>query len=62
LGDCERLSQVVPKRSIDYIVDIESSFFYADKASFLREVREVLKDDGTFFFGTILPWGKVAPL
>jgi len=46
---------VVPKGTIDYLVDIESSFFYPDKTSFLKEVREVLRDDGTFFYGVLVP-------
>lgn len=58
-GDAEHLSQVVPKATIDYLVDIESSFFYPDKTAFLREVREVLKEDGTFYYGTLLPYWKV---
>jgi hypothetical protein len=59
LGDSEYLSTVVPKGSIDYLVDIESSFFYPDKTAFLREVREVLREDGTFFYGTLVPAWKV---
>ena len=62
LGDVENLSSVVPHNSIDYLVDIESSFFYADKTSFLKEVREVLKEDGTFFYGSIIPSKRVQHL
>ena len=58
----ENLSQVVPHNSIDYLVDIESSFFYPDKTSFLREVREVLKDDGIFFYGALMPNNRVQTL
>lgn len=59
LGDVESLSSVVPHGTIDYLVDIESSFFYADKTTFLKEVREVLRDDGLFFYGALIPSGKV---
>ena len=59
MGDVENLSGVVPHGTIDYLVDIESSFFYSDKISFLREVREVLRDDGIFFYGSLIPSGKV---
>ena len=44
------------------MVDIESSIFYPDKTSFLREVREVLRDDGTFYYGALLFSWKVASL
>jgi hypothetical protein len=62
LGDVERLSQVVPHNSIDYLVDIESSIFYPDKTSFLKEVREVLRDDGVFYYGALMPSNKVKSL
>lgn len=61
-GDVETLSQTIPKGTIDYLVDIESSFFYADQTSFLKEVREVLKEDGTFYFGTLVPYWKATQL
>lgn len=61
-GDSEFLSQTVPKATIDSLVDIESSFFYPDKTAFLREVREVLKEDGTFYYGTLLPYWKANQL
>ena len=56
------MSSVVPHGTIDYLVDIESSFFYADKTSFLREVREVLRDDGVFFFGSLVLSNKLPEL
>jgi SAM-dependent methyltransferase len=59
MGDVEFLTQTIPKGTIDYLVDIESSFFYPDKTAFLKEVREVLKEDGTFYYGTLLPYWKV---
>ena len=62
LGDVENLTSVVPHNSIDYLVDIESSFFYADKSAFLKEVREVLKEDGTFYYGAIIPSRRVQHL
>ena len=52
----------MPKGTIDYLVDIESSLFYPDKTAFLREVREVLKEDGTFYYGTLLPYWKVTQM
>lgn len=51
MADVERLSHVVPRLSIDYIVDVESNFFYPDKESFLKEAHLVLKEDGTMFLG-----------
>ena len=62
VADVEHLSEVVPKNTIDYLVDVESSFLYPNKTAYLREVREVLKDNGMFYFGAILPWTRVAPL
>ena len=53
---------MVPHSTIDYLVDIESSFFYADKTSFLREVREVLRDDGVFFYGSLVLANKLPDL
>jgi hypothetical protein len=50
---------VVPHGTIDYLVDIESSFFYPDKTAFLKEVREVLRDDGVFFYGSLIQSGRV---
>ena len=46
--DSEKLSSVLPAKSFDYVLDIESSYFYPDKQAYLREVNYVLKDDGTF--------------
>ena len=37
-----------PARSFDFVVDIESSFYYPDKLAFIRGVHHVLKDDGLF--------------
>lgn len=62
VGDVEQLSNVVPHSTIDYLVDIESSFFYPDKTAFLREVREVLRDDGVFFYGSLIQSGRVTEL
>ena len=62
MSDVDRLTTSIPKTSVDYVVDIESSFFYPNKAVFLREVREVLKDDGTFFFGTLILYNRVKAL
>ncbi len=59
LGDSEYLSRVVPKNSIDYLVDIESSFFYPNKGAFFEEVNKVLKEDGTFFYGTLVFSNKI---
>ena len=49
-GDAERLSALVQKESIDYAIDIESSFYYPDKEAFLREMHSVLKENGIFFY------------
>ena len=62
LGDVEHLSSVVPHGTIDYLVDIESSLFYPDKTAFLREVREVLRDDGVFFYGGLIPSRRLPEL
>jgi hypothetical protein len=62
LGDVEHMSNVVPHGTIDYLVDIESSFFYPDKTAFLREVREVLRDDGVFFYGSLIQSRRVPEL
>lgn len=48
--DSESLTTSFQARSIDYVIDVESSFFYPDKAAFLREVNVVLKEDGIFLF------------
>ena len=62
MGDSEHLSTVVPKATIDYLVDIESSLFYPDKNAFLKEVREVLRDDGVFYYGALVPSWKANSL
>ncbi len=49
-GDCENLSQYVPYKFFDYVIDVESSFYYPDKDRFLSEVAKVLKDDGLFVY------------
>ena len=48
LGDSEYLHSLFPARYFDYVVDIESSFYYPDKLAFIRGVHHVLKDDGLF--------------
>lgn len=50
---------MVPKNSIDYVIDIESSYFYPNKDAFLREVNSVLKEDGMFFWGCMVPRSKL---
>ena len=50
-GDSEKLSQQIPSNSFDIVLDIESSFYYPNKLSFLREVYYAMKDDGLFIFG-----------
>ena len=49
-GDSEHLSQYVPYNFFDYVIDIESSFYYPDKERYLSEVAKVLKDDGLFVY------------
>jgi len=39
---------------MDYVVDIESSFFYPDKRAFFREVSQALKKDGVFLYGSMM--------
>ncbi len=56
--DVEKLSSVVPRLSVDYIVDIESAFFYPNKEAFLREAHLVLKEDGTMFLAFFAPRTK----
>jgi ubiquinone/menaquinone biosynthesis C-methylase UbiE len=58
-GDAEKLSTLVPPNSIDYVIDIESSFFYPDKTGFFREVNTVMKNDGTFILGFLAFRGQV---
>lgn len=48
-GDSEKLSSVVPRHSVDCIVDIEAFFYYQDKNSYFREAHSVLKEDGRLF-------------
>ena len=45
-GDAEHLSQFIQRSSIDYLVDVKSSFYYPDQDAFFREAHAVLKDDG----------------
>ena len=59
VGDSERITAVVPKASIDYVIDVESSFFYPNKEAFFREVNQVLRDDGMFFYGVMCVRGKL---
>eukprot|EP00347_Sterkiella_histriomuscorum_P007691 403347941 len=51
----EDLSSIVSTNTIDYAVDIESSVFYPNKQRFFCEVSKVLKKDGTFLYGTMMP-------
>ena len=39
---------------MDYVVDIESSFFYPNKQAFYREVSNALKKDGVFLYGAMM--------
>jgi SAM-dependent methyltransferase len=52
-GDAEHLSQYLPENSVDYLIDVKSSFFYPDKDAFFREAAKVLKDDGLFFISIV---------
>jgi SAM-dependent methyltransferase len=49
VADVENLTQSVPRLSIDYILDIESFFYYPDKHAYLREVHSLLRPDGRLF-------------
>lgn len=53
---------MVPPNSIDYVIDIESSFFYPNKVAFLRQVSIVLKNDGSFIFGFFAFRGQIPTL
>ena len=59
VADAERLSTMVPRLSVDYVIDIESFFYYADKESFLREVNSVLKEEGILFLAFFIQRTKL---
>lgn len=54
MGDAERLSALVPRVSVDYVIDIESFYCYPNKRKYLAEVSSVMKDDATFFLAFFL--------
>jgi hypothetical protein len=49
--DSENITSSIPPNSVDFVVDIESSFFYPNLQKYFCEVNKVLKDDGMFFLG-----------
>lgn len=58
-GDVENLSNMVPRRSIDYVIDVESFFYYPDKQRFLSEVHSVMKEDGIFYLAFFIQRTRV---
>lgn len=59
VADVERLTQSVPRMSIDYMVDIESFFYYTDKNAFLHEAHDCLKEDGLLFLSFFIQRTKL---
>jgi hypothetical protein len=49
-GDSEKVNKLLGAKSVDYVIDVQNSMFYPDQKAYFRAVREVLKDDGLFFF------------
>ena len=58
-ADVEHLSASIPRLSIDYVIDIESFFYYQDKQAYLREVHSVLAEDGKLFMSFFLQRTKL---
>jgi cyclopropane fatty-acyl-phospholipid synthase-like methyltransferase len=58
-ADVEHLSTFVPRLSMDYVVDIESFFYYQDKHAYLREVHSVLKEEGRLFLAFFIQRTKL---
>ena len=54
VGDSERITEIIPRQSVDMVIDIKSSFFYPDKEAFMREVHEVLNENGIFLYSVPL--------
>lgn len=59
VADVERLTQSVPRLSIDYAFDIESFFYFPDKHNYLKEIHSVLKPDGKFFLAFFIQRTKL---
>jgi ubiquinone/menaquinone biosynthesis C-methylase UbiE len=53
IDDAHKL-ETVEDNSIDFLINIESAFQYADKPAFLRQVHRVLKPGGSFLIADIL--------
>lgn len=60
--EVENLEAVIGSHSIDYAIDIESSFFYPNRKLFLDQLKKVLKKDGVFLYATIVPQFKLKSL
>lgn len=53
--DAENLEPIISRNTIDYAIDIESSVFYPNKLKFFREISKVLRKDGVFLYGAMMP-------
>lgn len=59
VADVEKLTQSVPRLSIDYVFDVESFFYYPDKHAYLREAHAVLKPNGQLFLAFFIQRTKL---
>ncbi|MBI5541515.1 MAG: class I SAM-dependent methyltransferase [Bacteroidia bacterium] len=50
-GDAEK--QIFPDKSFDVVLNLESSHCYASKMNFYKNVKNILKDDGTFLYSDL---------
>ena len=50
-GDAEK--QIFPDKSFDVVLNLESSHCYASKLNFYKNVKAILKDDGTFLYSDL---------
>jgi ubiquinone/menaquinone biosynthesis C-methylase UbiE len=51
-GDAENLHLIkeIPEKSVDYIINVESSHCYGNIDKFFNGINRILKDDGMFFY------------
>jgi SAM-dependent methyltransferase len=50
-GDAEK--QIFPDKSFDTVLNLESSHCYASKINFYKNVKAILKEDGTFLYSDL---------
>jgi len=50
-GDAEK--QIFPDKTFDVVLNLESSHCYASKLNFYKNVKAILKDDGTFLYSDL---------